>query len=126
MGNQTFSIIWLVCCMILLTTYIQGTVAVGCTTNDVTTCSTTYTYAIRAAGNDIEKMCSVTHQFLDCLDKVLASCGTDSSLDSAKAYVNQARKTINQNACGAVGLVFNLLAMAFCLAFTYIFKIVHD
>ncbi|XP_062608070.1 uncharacterized protein LOC134269903 [Saccostrea cucullata] len=127
MGNQMLSTIWIVSCMILLTTYIQGTVAVGCTSNDVWTCSTTYNSAIRAAGNDIEKMCSETRQFLDCLDKVLAACGTDSSsLESAKEYVNQARKAINQSACGAAGLFFNLMVMVFGLALTYIMKKFND
>ncbi|XP_061185292.1 uncharacterized protein LOC133193370 isoform X2 [Saccostrea echinata] len=127
MGNQKFSTLGLVFCLISFTIYIQGTVAQGCTTSDVLSCSNTYTNAYRAAGNDHGKICSAANKALNCLDNVLAACGTgSSSVDSARQYVDNVRQALNQYACGVVGLFFNLSVMALGLAFTYAFKKFND
>ncbi|XP_061185289.1 uncharacterized protein LOC133193370 isoform X1 [Saccostrea echinata] len=178
MGNQKFSTLGLVFCLISFTIYIQGTVAQGCTTSDVLSCSNTYTNAYRAAGNDHGKICRTSYpsserdwkgfqstvkmmlasknatlrlgcsschlcnrhlrplkplfiraanKALNCLDNVLAACGTgSSSVDSARQYVDNVRQALNQYACGVVGLFFNLSVMALGLAFTYAFKKFND
>ncbi|XP_061185293.1 uncharacterized protein LOC133193371 [Saccostrea echinata] len=130
MGNQKLSTISLVFCLILFTVYIQGILAQGCSSSDVIICRTNYANAYSAAANDHGKICSAGHQFLDCLDNVLAACGTEGqssqSLHQAKQYLNQARQALNQNVCGAADLLFNVVFMASGLAFSYIFKKIND
>ncbi|XP_062598023.1 uncharacterized protein LOC134259460 [Saccostrea cucullata] len=127
MENQKLSIIGLVFCLILLTVDIQGTSAQTCSTSAVSTCVTTYSKAVFAAGNDYGKICSEAHKYLNCLDNVLTACGAqDSTTNYAKQYVDLARQALNQYACGSAGLIFNLLVMALGLAFTFIFKTFND
>ncbi|XP_061185145.1 uncharacterized protein LOC133193192 [Saccostrea echinata] len=127
MGNQNLCTFCLVFCLISLTAHIQGTVAQGCSSSDALTCSTNFANAYRAAANNYENICSAAHQFLDCVNKVLTACSTDSlSRNSVNQYMNQARQELNQYGCGAAGLFFNLLVMVLGVAFSYTFKKFND
>ncbi|XP_071181682.1 uncharacterized protein [Mytilus edulis] len=123
------SAVTVIVCLIFTSFVIQAiNDADDCSSPKITSCSTTYNTALTGASStgNINKICSVVHTYLDCLNTVVTDCNLDPTTHTISQTIAAAKQALSQNGCGegngARGLVNNLVVSVFGLISYKIFK----
>ncbi|XP_071181690.1 uncharacterized protein [Mytilus edulis] len=121
------SALTVIVCLLFTSFVMQGACANDCIPPKIVSCSNDYTSALPVAAltGDTNKICSVVHTYLDCLNQVAIDCSdlTSSILSQA---ITTAKQDLSDRGCGsgngARGLVNNFVVMVFGLTSYMLFK----
>ncbi|VDI32884.1 Hypothetical predicted protein [Mytilus galloprovincialis] len=125
------SAVTVIVCLIFTSFVIQGADADDCSSPKITSCSTTYNTALTGASStgDINKICSVVHTYLDCLNTVVTDCNLDPITHTISQTIAAAKQALSKNGCGegsgAKVLVNNFVVMVFGLTSYNLFKMAY-
>ncbi|XP_056002319.1 uncharacterized protein LOC125662792 [Ostrea edulis] len=105
----------LLVCLLPFCLFLQGVNTANCNVSRVQSCASRYTAAVISAGQDITKICSAAHSYLNCLDKYVADCihypGSNSYVSN---LITAAKQQLNKAGCeasGANGSVYSIIAI---------------
>ncbi|XP_048750872.1 uncharacterized protein LOC125662633 [Ostrea edulis] len=105
----------LLVCLVLFCIFLQGVNTADCAVSRVQGCVTNFATAGISAGQDITKLCSAAHSYLNCLEKYVADCVQDLSSNSyVSTFITAAKQELNKAGCGngANGPVYSIIAIA--------------
>ncbi|CAC5354896.1 unnamed protein product [Mytilus coruscus] len=121
----------LIACLVSISIVIQGAGADDCASPKIVSCTTDYTNALPVAAvtGDKNKICSVIHTYLDCLNTVVTDCNLDPTTHIISQTITEAKQALSHDGCdkgnGARGLVNNFVVMVFGLTSYKLFKMTY-